>query len=438
MSSRVRQLTWISLGIAIAVAVGWQSTSVRASTILSVPAQYPTIQAAVDAASPGDAIQVRAGTYAEQLLLTKDLTLEGAGRDSTTISPPATPLVPFAGSLPGVITNPLEQSVVDALGIPLSPVPLTALVHVTLGAHVKMSGFTVSGPFVGSCDAANGHLRRPVTAPRGIQVSLGGALELSNTRVTRTRDEAPALCNNSGIVVGLSAFSVPDGSVGHASIKGVEVDDYSGFGIAVLGAAASKGPSTASITESLIVGAGPSLFGGSGIAIRFGARATIRENQIRANHCVIPGFCGPDPVNQFQDAGVLVDANPSPGVPPFSVAPLGTVVAENVISDNDTGIYIVFAPACCTIRENRISDNRWFGVTIQDGSNDTQENSIRGGQIGIGVVAGGFSNSVSTLVRSRGDLILDTSVAPIQTLTCAVLECFENTSPTATAIVLKP
>jgi len=47
---------------------------VRASALI-VPDNYPTIQAAIDAASLGDTIIVRSGTYFENLTLNKSVTL---------------------------------------------------------------------------------------------------------------------------------------------------------------------------------------------------------------------------------------------------------------------------------------------------------------------------------------------------------------------------
>ena len=57
------------------------------STVIYVPDDYPTIQAAVDAASPGDTIIVRDGTYTENVVVNKDhLTIESEnGADSTTV-----------------------------------------------------------------------------------------------------------------------------------------------------------------------------------------------------------------------------------------------------------------------------------------------------------------------------------------------------------------
>jgi len=53
---------------------------------------FNLIQAAVDAANPGDYIEVAAGSYTEQVTVTKSLSLVGAGRDVTFInSPPIRP-----------------------------------------------------------------------------------------------------------------------------------------------------------------------------------------------------------------------------------------------------------------------------------------------------------------------------------------------------------
>ncbi len=52
---------------------------------LNVPDAFPTIQAAVDAANAGDVVLIAAGVYEEQVVLTSDVQLTGAGADLTTV-----------------------------------------------------------------------------------------------------------------------------------------------------------------------------------------------------------------------------------------------------------------------------------------------------------------------------------------------------------------
>ncbi len=64
------------------LAVG--STCLAQQTI-TVPDDYPTIQAAIDAAQPGDIVYIRAGRCTENITITKPLQLRGAGRTKVII-----------------------------------------------------------------------------------------------------------------------------------------------------------------------------------------------------------------------------------------------------------------------------------------------------------------------------------------------------------------
>ena len=57
---------------------------------LIVPDQYSTIQAAIDAANPGDTVEVRPGTYSEALVIREGSRLIGDDRDTVVIQCSAT------------------------------------------------------------------------------------------------------------------------------------------------------------------------------------------------------------------------------------------------------------------------------------------------------------------------------------------------------------
>src|SRR5216117_340638 len=64
--------------VLMATILAWTEPRTAASALLIVPDQYPTIHSAVTAASSGDSILIRAGTYVDSLSWSgKDLTLLG-------------------------------------------------------------------------------------------------------------------------------------------------------------------------------------------------------------------------------------------------------------------------------------------------------------------------------------------------------------------------
>ena len=70
--------------------IPWTSFQLSdAASALVVPTQFPTIQAAINAAKSGNTIKVLPGVYTEQITITKSLVLVGSGVINTVIKAPA-------------------------------------------------------------------------------------------------------------------------------------------------------------------------------------------------------------------------------------------------------------------------------------------------------------------------------------------------------------
>jgi hypothetical protein len=61
-----------------------------------------------------------------------------------------------------------------------------------------------------------------------------------------------------------------------------------------------------------------------------------------------------------------------------------------------------------------LTDNRQFGILIQDGRNQTAKNEISGGNVGVAAVA----VNADAVATSRDDDISGMTVAPVQTFSC--------------------
>jgi len=352
---------------------------------VTVPVDYPTIQAAVDHAAPGDTVVVAPGTYVEEIVIDHDVTIRGSGVGTTVVRAPES-LTSYGVHLP------------DGR-------ELTAVVRVGNGAHASISDLTVSGPIPCGIEVS------------GIHVLQSATLDLARARVTRIQADpttcAPQDAAGRAIVFGTPEHIEVDGQRGTAAygrLSDVEVDHYQHAGISIAGPA--TGPvSRMTVVHSVVVGGWQIPSFQVGFWIDDGAQAVLRDNVVRDNVCGGP-FCGPDPISEGQGIGVLVLPGRS-----------GIQVVGNDLAGNDVGVYQAASPGCCLIAHNRFVDNRWFGVVIQDGDGSTEANSITGGQTGIGVVA----DAVDTVAYVRGDRIRGTSLAPVREIECC--------GYTATAVV---
>lgn len=272
-------------------------------------APYTSIQAAVDAAAPGDTVTVCAGDYAEgtgavgtnALTIRKPLTLKGAGADLVRISPKA------SGVARGRIleeTPDIRNGVGDIVAV--------------VGAPTKPLAVDISGVTVDGHDAAD----TPIAVEAGI-VYLDAKGTISRSRVTNVvtsegdsayqevggyRGDQPGI----GIVQTSATRSAPVDGTRTLRVELTRVDKYNRYGVLIDGATNDTPPLTPSgvvnrgelvanqivgrtqcinyqgtgscgtrgIVDSLVTGP---LFGQDGVRVTAGARAQISDSLISQN-----------------------------------------------------------------------------------------------------------------------------------------------------------
>ncbi len=355
---RKRFLQGLGVGGVIALMLLTTTGTVFAAKIDVFPGG--SIQTAIDSASPGDVIIVHAGTYTEQLTITKSLTIKGEA--GTIIQAPST-LTP------------------DSFG-------RKNIIEIGNGATVAISGFTISGP--GSTNCGSIHA--------GIFVVGGATLKIKESTITEIHDTPAGGCQNGvGIFVGRQFNS----QVGHAIIQEVTITKYQKGGIVVDGSG-----STATIKNNIVDwGFTPFNIASNGIQVSRGAVATVMDNTVTGNICAAPS-CGPNLLDDTQATGILLFQAGS-----------GTVVKENEVSNNDVGIFVYQSPSDVQVKENKVSGNIDAGIALANGDYTASENMVSGpGNVGIAVIAD-VSNTSATLKEN----VISGVTIPIQTFAAAGL-----------------
>ena len=269
-------------------------------------AEYPTIQAAVNAADPGDRIKVCRGVYVEQVIVP-------AGKDGIELF--------SEGHLEAVIQAP-----------PLMPDADKSIVTVRGAQDVELSHFTISGPGGGPCNSIRS----------GVRVDGGGSATIVHNHITEIRDSPFGGCQNGlGVLVGRQF----DGQVGRAEIAYNLIDRYQKGGV-VIDNAGSYGH----VHHNEIVGPGlqPTI-APNGIQVSRGAGADVDHNEVSQNSYAFAAAAG---------TGVLL----------FEPGSAIVTVGFNAVFLNDDGIGLYDTDGSL-IEHNYSHDQRvWDGIFADSNS----------------------------------------------------------------------
>lgn len=313
-----------SLGASAASVGGatlYVGASVGTDTGCSSPG-YVSVQAAVNAASPGDTVYLCGTTpYAGQVIVNKSITLTG---DPGATIDAGTTWVASPDALP-------PQFGTDGLFAPQA-----LLVIWGGGVNVSVDGLTIEGLLPGNGGCADEEY--------GILVLDGANATMDNDSVLNIADSNSTLdgCQfGIGIAVGseywpTSTFSsfLREDFAGSATITGTTVSGYQKGGLVV------DGPgSSATITGNTITGAGPNsalgeIIAQNGIQISRGATAAVVDNTVSGNQYSGSGAASADGILVFGGCGDPLTVNVN--------------VADNTLTNNDIGVQLFNADPSCT------------------------------------------------------------------------------------------
>lgn len=335
---------------------------------------YAKIQEAIAHETAGGTLTICPGTYKEQLVIEKELTLVGKGHPVIALPEPAAPTSTACDTAINATTGGEDQD----------------LVSICADKTVTVKGITFEAKWPeGTC---NGNLYN-------IMVAGGATLDASKITI----DGAGAFPIN-GCQGGLgieAGWGYGIDEVGHLSLEKSHVENYQKNGITVDGAG-----STATITNVVEQGAGPTAQGQNGIQVSRGATASISRVQISGNECDIAHVCGSSSSAEWAEdaAGVL-----------FYEPGTASTVSESRLSENNIGVeYVSGEPPAkseITLNADKVRGG-YASVQINQGKATLTGDKLSEALIGLDFNSYGYGDdSYGPTATASEDKISGTSAA---------------------------
>jgi Periplasmic copper-binding protein (NosD) len=362
----------LPLLFAIAMFFGFFSLSAQAApasqTIVvgtasaTCPAQVSTIQAGVNAASPGATIRICAGTYPEQVTISKALKIRG---DNAVIIEPAS-----------VTANVTGTAAAQAIA---------AIVLVENTTDVDIENVIVDGSSngIGAC------------SPELVGIFYQNASgELDHTTVRNVKLSASLDGCQSGDAILIQSGG---GEMSVVTVQNSSVHDYQKNGIT-----ANETGTQVTIDHNVVTGAGPTTGAAqNGIQIGFGAAGSVRRNIVANNvyaPCTSVQSCPAvaEDILIYQSDRITVDHNKT-GVAQVGIAINGNhaTVSHNQVFDSMVADGIELIGSDNDARDNRIVDSDRAAIAVDGNGNTVEQNHVDEAADGVLKVSGSTGNVIA-------------------------------------------
>ena len=324
----VSLLSWVLMSFTILIMV-FCIVPVSAKT-LSVPQDYPTIQAAIDAAKRGDIIQVSAGIYYENVVINEEIELMGANKVTTIID----------GRGSGNVVY-VETSGITITGFTI---------------RNGNNGIRVAG-LIGSINVTGNIIRN-----NRYGVSFIG------DDITRTTDNivvGNTFQNNSNVSV-----SIRCGASNIISLNDISGSAY-GMKLSITDTTTISDNLLTSTSYSIYLsyGTGNNVLNNVGIDNSFGIYAVYSDNILIQDNRVSGSTYGIELYGSSSSTILHNNVSDNPSYSIYLAYSNTTSVTNNTISRNDWGLTL-YGSSSNTIEGNTISYNA-FGITISYSEGNT-------------------------------------------------------------------
>lgn len=317
------------------------AVTVRVGTCRSGGVTFSTIQSAVNASPAGAIVLVCPGSYPEQLVINKALTLKGV--QSGTLN--AAVVVAPAG---GIVQNTTSLATGN---------PVAAQILVTETTGVNISNLTIDG--------ANNGISSSGCIPLNL---IGVYYQNASGQVNHVAAVNQALTGSSiGCQVGLAIFvQSGNGGTSTVAVSNSHIENYQKNGIT-----GNEVGTTVTISGNTVIGQGRTNGAAeNSIQIGFGAAGRISSN------IAMDDIWAPDTMSDSGDAasGILVFASS------------GVTVSGNTVGNTQFGIALISDPISGpadggTIKGNKVSATHIFdGIELCSSSNEVHGNTINGSE----------------------------------------------------------
>ena len=293
---------------------------------------FPTVQDGVNGASAGATVSIAAGTYTEQVIVGRSLTLSGADEATTIIKSPATTLTALA--------------TVQSNGQTLKPV-------VSDDSHdLTLKNLTVDGDGQGNANYSFAGL--------GVR---DANVVVDHVTITGVR-ETPL----NGDQHGNALYLVNDDAAARtATVSNSTFTDFQKNAIVLKGAGL-----TVDVNHDTITGTGALAPNAqNGVEVYGGATGSVSDNTISDIECGTSN-CGVDWYNDYQAIGIMLYAVTGP-----------FTVSGNHVSNSDIGIYSQMASGAASMTDNVLTGNRYSGIAFEEGDATVSGGSVSGSVYGI-------------------------------------------------------